>query len=643
MVMAGLANRGNIGIRKSESGYEGRRRGWVVLAGLLVVGGVASAVFAAHSVARNDAEASRQSFQNAAGQVSSTLQLAIQHQNDLVVNAGAFFLRDPRVTNAQFHAWTTSVQISARYPEVKAIGYAVLVSAAELPAYAARAMADPGSALGPDRKFTLVPPGNRPFHCLSLVGQKFGPSVVVTPGLDFCAPPITSLFMGVRDSGSFGYFPYQAGKATWLAIETPSYRGGTVPATSGARQAAFVAWVGIVVDPKVDLDQALQGHPNTAVTLSHVLSGFPASFSSGTAPVGAQSVTIDLHNGWTVKTSGAAAGGGVFQNGNALATLIAGLAVSILLGVLVFVLGTGRGRALRLVVERTAQLRGAQAELVEAARQAGMVEIATNVLHNVGNVLNSVNVSADLVAAKVRGSKSSGLGRAVALMEQHGDDLGDFLTTDVRGRELPGYLGKLAATLDSEREGLQEELARLTSGVTHIKEIVAAQQGLAGVSGVVESVNINDLMEDALRMDGVADNDQVSVIRDFPDVELSLDRHRVLLVLLNLISNATHAMTGNLNLPRQLSLAAKVTPEQALRITVADNGEGIAPENLTQIFVHGFTTHAFGHGFGLHSSALAAKEMGGGLSVHSDGAGTGAKFTLEVPLERQVVTVGSPL
>jgi signal transduction histidine kinase len=108
-------------------------------------------------------------------------------------------------------------------------------------------------------------------------------------------------------------------------------------------------------------------------------------------------------------------------------------------------------------------------------------------------------------------------------------------------------------------------------------------------------------------------------------------------ILLNLISNATHAMKGNLDRPRRLSLRVEVTNEGTMKLTVADTGVGIPPENLTRIFAHGYSTHAEGHGFGLHGSALAAKEMGGTLSVHSDGDGTGAAFTLDVPFEKQVV------
>jgi signal transduction histidine kinase len=292
------------------------------------------------------------------------------------------------------------------------------------------------------------------------------------------------------------------------------------------------------------------------------------------------------------------------------------------------------------LAHRTEQLRGAQEQLVDAARQAGMAEIAVNVLHNVGNVLNSVNVSANLVGQKVRGSKSAGLGKAVALMRDHNADLAGFLTTDARGKALPGYLDTLATTLANERESIDEELLRLTSGVTHIKEIVSAQQSLAGPSSVLEPIRLDELVDNALRMSGILGDNQVQVIRDVPDAGLlSLDRHRILLVLLNLIGNSIHAMKRNGARARELSLQAEVIDGQAVRIRVADNGEGIAPENLTRIFAHGFTTHVDGHGFGLHSSAAAAIEMGGTLIVHSDGPAAGATFTLQVPLHALVSAV----
>ena len=183
-------------------------------------------------------------------------------------------------------------------------------------------------------------------------------------------------------------------------VETPVYRDAAAPTTVAARQAAFLGWLGTALLPSVVLQQALVGSPGLAVSLTYHVGALQETFRSGTTPHGARSVTTSLHNGWTVRTFGMVAAGGIFGNETALALLVPGIALSLLVAVLVLVLATGRRRALRLVQERTAELQGAQAQLVDAARQAGMAEIATNVLHNVGNVLNSVNVSANLVARR---------------------------------------------------------------------------------------------------------------------------------------------------------------------------------------------------------------------------------------------------
>jgi signal transduction histidine kinase len=280
-----------------------------------------------------------------------------------------------------------------------------------------------------------------------------------------------------------------------------------------------------------------------------------------------------------------------------------------------------------------------QAELRDKSHQAGMAQIATNVLHNVGNVLNSVNVSAGLISGKLLASKLPGLGKAVRLMNDHAGDLGRFMALDEKGRQLPIYLDRLAQTLAAEQQGMAEELSQLTKGIDHIREIVATQQSYAGADRVAEPVPIGDLVDDALRMNiGALARHQVTVVKQFAEVPLlSLDRHRMLLILINLISNAKYAMDGMPDQEHQITLQVDMSDDHTLRIRVADNGQGIAPGNMTRIFAHGFTTRKGGHGFGLHSCALAAKEMGGRLTAHSDGPGRGAAFVLEVPVQAAAV------
>jgi two-component system NtrC family sensor kinase len=292
------------------------------------------------------------------------------------------------------------------------------------------------------------------------------------------------------------------------------------------------------------------------------------------------------------------------------------------------------------VERRTQQLKDAQTELMDSARQAGMAEIATNVLHNVGNVLNSVNISADLVTRKLRSSKAMGLGKAMQLINERQADLGTFITEDEKGKLLPGYLNQLVDAIAVEQQGLIDELAQLSKSVDHIKDIVSTQQSYAGAPSLKEPVQISTLMEDALRMNaGALSRHNVTVVKHYGQVpEVLADKHRLLLIMVNLISNAKYAMSNLTDRPRQMTLTVQSLEDSTLQISVKDDGEGIPAENMTRIFTHGFTTRKEGHGFGLHSCALAAVEMDGHLSAHSDGPGQGAIFTLTIPL----TPAGSP-
>jgi signal transduction histidine kinase len=290
--------------------------------------------------------------------------------------------------------------------------------------------------------------------------------------------------------------------------------------------------------------------------------------------------------------------------------------------------------ALRDHQEITETLRETQGELVAAARQAGRAEIATNVLHNVGNVLNSVNTSASVIGAALRKSRLGGLRRALDMLREQGENAGRFLAEDAKGRMLPGYLAAAAQALDEEHREMNTELDRLVKSVDHVKDIVATQQSHAVGGEVSEPVAPVELVEEALRMQGSAlARHQVQVIREYEPVPtVPLDRGRILQILINLISNAKHAMGGVPEGRQRLTVRIEQPTPATLRISVKDEGEGISAENLTRIFSHGFTTRVGGHGFGLHSSALAAHEMGGTLGVASDGPGRGATFTLELPI-----------
>jgi len=271
-------------------------------------------------------------------------------------------------------------------------------------------------------------------------------------------------------------------------------------------------------------------------------------------------------------------------------------------------------------------------QLLVASRQAGMAEVATNVLHNVGNVLNSVNVSASIVTERIRKSKCAGLSRVAALLSEHAPDLTAFLMGS-QGRHVPVYLQELAAELIAERDVTIEELATLRGNVEHIKEIVAMQQNYARRSGLTDLIDIRTLVEDSLRMnEGAFSRHGVTLVRDFQEVPLlTLDKHKVLQILVNVIRNAKYACDESGSAEKRVTVRVRAANDTII-VAVIDTGVGIPPENLARIFNHGFTTRKDGHGFGLHSCALAAKELGGSLHGESAGPGHGATFTLTLPI-----------
>ena len=283
------------------------------------------------------------------------------------------------------------------------------------------------------------------------------------------------------------------------------------------------------------------------------------------------------------------------------------------------------------------QLEIAHRELLEASRRAGMAEVATGVLHNVGNVLNSVNVSSNLLRDTVRKSEVATVEKLAELFRKHQNDLVSFLTQDPRGRQVPDLVAKLAEQLARERGDIQAELESLVKNIDHIKTIVAMQQNYASVAGFVERVELDRLVDDSLEINSAAlERHGVKLVRAYEPVPpVFLDKHKVLQVLVNLIQNAKYALGESGRTDRQLMMSLALSGDQGIEIKVQDNGVGIPAENLTRIFAHGFTTRKKGHGFGLHASALAARDMGGTLKGYSDGPGRGATFVLKLPLLRK--------
>ncbi len=275
-----------------------------------------------------------------------------------------------------------------------------------------------------------------------------------------------------------------------------------------------------------------------------------------------------------------------------------------------------------------------EAQLLEASRQAGMAQVATGVLHNVGNVLNSVNISTQVLRNTLSGHPHLALlDQTTALLKSQGDDLARFLTEDRRGRLVPRLIIELGAQLAAMRADLLREADQLTHNVEHIKQIISMQQNYAKAGGVIQRINPTELFNEALRIaQASVSRHGVALQRAETQVsEMMTDRHQVLQILVNFITNAVQAVKLRPSGDRVVRMSLQEV-DGSVCFSVEDNGIGISAEHMKKIFQHGFTTRKDGHGFGLHSGALAARSLNGRIDVHSDGLGAGSRFTLQLPL-----------
>jgi signal transduction histidine kinase len=269
---------------------------------------------------------------------------------------------------------------------------------------------------------------------------------------------------------------------------------------------------------------------------------------------------------------------------------------------------------------------------MDASRQAGMAEVATGVLHNVGNVLNSVNISTTLISECLQRAKTDNLVRAAEMLRTLSSDSSP--EAEKRRQALPSYFKELSGELNDLHEQMKREAKTLDRNVSHIRDIISTQQGYARMAGVVDTIKVTDLVEDAIAINEAAFQRHGIRIEHEIDGNLSVtaDKHKVLQILVNLLHNAKYALHGVACGEKCIQVTANGADSSWLTISVQDNGIGIEPEKLERIFAHGYTTRSDGHGFGLHSGAIAAQEMGGTLSAYSEGSGCGSRFTLKLPL-----------
>jgi signal transduction histidine kinase len=276
-------------------------------------------------------------------------------------------------------------------------------------------------------------------------------------------------------------------------------------------------------------------------------------------------------------------------------------------------------------------------KLLDTSRLAGKAEVATEVLHNVGNTFNSISVASERLREMLRQSGCVTLPPIVKLMEEHKDNLQAFCSNDPRGQKLPRYFASLSARLMQERELMLEEVSQQLRHIRRAAEIIRTQQDTARGKGFVELLDLPAVLEESVDIFSKKIIErQIIVERDYKVLPpIRGERHKVLQIIGNLFSNAAEAFDGVAS-GQEKKIILRLYPagggkDAGAVLEIEDNGKGISNVFMERIFQFGFSSKEDGHGFGLHNAANLAAEMGGSLNAESAGKNKGALFRLILP------------
>lgn len=274
-------------------------------------------------------------------------------------------------------------------------------------------------------------------------------------------------------------------------------------------------------------------------------------------------------------------------------------------------------------------------QLVMSARRAGMADVATSILHNMGNVLNSANVSISVLTDQLTGLSNKKIDEIEAIIHKESLTITNFIKSNDKADTFMEYLLSLnKALVDSCRQMLSET-KQLRDHIDHLIEITSMQKLIGNATEMKENIFVPELIEHALKMSKPAfkNNGNIPIKLNMTDNPFIFsDRSKILQILINLICNAYESLLDTHQDNKHIEIDLHQSNNDSIVISVKDNGIGIPCENLIKIFTFGFTTKKSGHGFGLHSCAIAAKELGGELNAYSNGPNMGAKFALTLPV-----------
>jgi signal transduction histidine kinase/DNA-binding LacI/PurR family transcriptional regulator len=276
------------------------------------------------------------------------------------------------------------------------------------------------------------------------------------------------------------------------------------------------------------------------------------------------------------------------------------------------------------------KLESSYQKLAEQAHREGMADISSEILHNTGNILNSVNASVHLMKDVIDNSAINDLIKANRMLEENLDDIEDFINHNPKGKKLFHFYIGLGSSFTELQNQLLHYINRLDNKVQSINEIIAAQQNYAGVIEIMEELDITSVVNDAIKLFSESlDNYRIQVVKEYRDVpKVMAQRMKLFPILINIISNAEEAMFDNPEKERKLIFTIH-GDSQGKYIRVTDNGCGIPADSLDKIFKNGSVIQNDHYGFGLYRCAKYMSEMGGKIWAESPGPGKGTTIVIQ--------------
>ncbi len=277
------------------------------------------------------------------------------------------------------------------------------------------------------------------------------------------------------------------------------------------------------------------------------------------------------------------------------------------------------------------QLSDTRNRLMEQSYYSGIGEMASGILHNLRNILTPMVGQMGNIRGKLKEAPMDNIEKAAA--ELNLDSL-----EEGREKSLKKYLSLAVSRLSAIHQDIDKSLMVVSGQVAHMEDVLSQQDKFAYFKKAMEALNINMIIEDAIKLMPQKLINAVDITRDPGLAQLppvSSERIVLIQVITNVLNNASESILrkgvekGNIWIRGISESDGEV---QKVHVVIRDDGEGIDIEDRKKIFRRGYSTKTpKSSGIGLHWCSNVLSAIKADLFVESEGPGLGSSFHIRLP------------